>query len=420
MGLGSLIHSSAVARRPVIARTPEPRGRHGRSAGETLSMEIAAFRATYGFLPTARLVRRLRLPGAWRATMMYAFLMGSSPNHGYRTMVDGTAQRLNPNPTFLEYPAGQGPGRRTRMLVNSSAAIDMLWHGNAIGVVVRAPGSPWPVGWIGVPADAVNVAWLDQQEIGGDRIYQIGSRIFPSSEILHWQIGNDPNALRGLGIWETQSVSLGLAEYQQDQAISVSSNHGVPTGILTTEDPDVTPDELAAGKTAWLEAQRERTIAALGGGTKFQPVAWSPEAGQMVEARQFSLTEMENTFMLPIGWLGGSTNARTYSNIEQDAVNLLKFSWLAGAVPTWEEGLSQQMPRGQFSKNALDAILRSDTLTRYQAYAIAGGQKPWMTPDEIRILEDERPLGGRASELFPPTLEPAIQGTATVDPALEA
>jgi len=269
-----------------------------------------------------------------------------------------------------------------------------------------------------VPADACQVAWVDKEY--GARVYQIGSGIFSEVDVIHWQMPGAPSALRGLGIWETQQEALGLAGAQMDQASSVAVNHGVPTGLLYTDDPDITPDELATAKTAWLEAQRDRTIAALGGNTKFQPVAWSPEAGQMIEARQFSLTEMENTFMLPIGWLGGSTNARTYSNIEQDAVNLLKFSWMAGAVPVQEETLSNQLPRNQYALNNLDAILRSDTKTRYEAYAIASAGKPWITPDEIRNTENMPELGGLAGELFP---EPAVQASATIDgeeaPALE-
>lgn len=363
----------------------------------------------------------LKSPGAWRATMMYAHLLGSSPTYGYRILPDSSAVRLATQPGFLAFPAGQGPGRRTPFKVKADAAIDMLWHGNAIGVAVRSPMTPWPIGWVGVAADACQVAWVDPYDYSAGRIYQIGSKIFSEGDILHWEMPGEVGALRGLGVWETQGQTLALAEAQQDQAFSVSSNHGVPTGLLYTDDPDVTDTELAASKAAWLASQRDRTIAALGGNTKFQPVAWSPEAGQMVEARQFSLTDLENTFMLPVGWLGGMNSARQYSNIEQDAVNLIKFSALAGLIPAWEQTNTQQMPRNQFAQNNLDAILRGDTKTRYEAHAIASGGRGWMTPDEIREIEDRQPLGGAAAELEP-TAQPApIQATAEVDqsPAIE-
>src|ERR1044071_5853210 len=110
----------------------------------------------------------------------------------------------------------------------------------------------------------------------------------------------------------------------------------------------------------------------------------------LVEARKFTLTEIELVFGLPVGWLGGQTSSRTYANIEQDAVNLIKFS-LAGHIARFEQTLTLAFPRGTCARANLDAILRADTLTRYQAHQI-GISTGFLTIDEARDLEHRPPI----------------------------
>lgn len=406
--------------RTIITDASNPGG-HERSAGQTLLAQIQALRATYGFLPTAMFAGLLGVPGAWKATKFYANTLGAMPFLGYSEGMDGTLRRITPTPLFLSYPSGS---RRTPFLVKSSAAIDAIWHGNAIGVVVsRRDG--WPDAWIGVPADWVGVAWVDQGADlpAGSRVYQIGSLTFAQSDILHFQMPGSPGALRGLGVLETQVAALSLAQEQDAQAYSMARDAGVPSGILSIEDPDATPDEIKTVKADWLAAQRLRTIAALGNNTKFQPIAWSPEAGQMVEARQFTLGQVESSFELPAGWLGGAQRSMTYANRETDMANILNTSWLAGGIPVFEQTFTLKMPPRTLSRANLDAVLRPDAKTRAEIHSIALGPQGWSTRDEVRLQEDERPLGGEdgsgAAWKTPPPAPTPVKATATVDKPIE-
>jgi len=70
-------------------------------------------------------------------------------------------------------------------------------------------------------------------------------------------------------------------------------------------------------------------------------------------------------------------------------------------------------PRGTFVKANLDALLRSDTTTRYAAYGV-GLDKGFLTLDEVRELENRPPLPGiEPADELPP--EAAAAGTT--DPA---
>jgi HK97 family phage portal protein len=303
--------------------------------------------------------------------------------------------KIEPRPPLLEQPNPPD----TRMSTFSSWALDLIWHGNAIGVIAARNALGWPTAAIPVPA--VNVAvrritpFVDSPLPVGALEYSIGSMKLGAQDLIHIKGPCEPGCVRGLGVLETQLNALTLAQDQARQARSLST-HGVPTGILESSNPDLTDDEAADLKATWMRNQSERTIAVLNPSTKFTPLSWNPEQLQLVEARKLSLNEQELIFGLPVGWLGGMNSARQYSNIEQDAVNLLKFS-LGGHFARFEQALSLAFPRGTLARANLDAVLRADTLTRYQAHAL-GIQNGFLTVDEARDLEHRAPLPDKPAQ----------------------
>lgn len=332
----------------------------------------------------------MAIPGAWRAANLLADLIGSVPWHAFRNLKGRPVELLDPAPPLLEQPSPPD----TRMTTFSSLALDLLWHGNAIGIVAARSAAGWPTATIVVPADQVAVRRVTPAAFSplpvGAIEYSIGGLVFGSSEVIHIKGPCAPGALRGIGVLEQHMETVNLSREQIRQAGAIA-RHGVPTGVLTTDNPDTTDDELKAAKDGWLIAQRDRTVAALRHGTRFEPLSWNPEELQLVEARKFSLTDWENIFGLPPGWLGGQQSSRVYSNVELDAINLLKFGSPAGHMARFEQTLSLQFPRGTIVKANLDALLRGDTKTRYEAHAIALSSE-FLTVDEVRELEDRPPL----------------------------
>jgi HK97 family phage portal protein len=279
------------------------------------------------------------------------------------------------------------------MTTFSSWGLDLMWHGNALGVVAARSPLGWPTAALAVPAQNVSVRrvtpFVDSPLPVGALEYKIGSLTLGSQDVIHIKGPCEPGAIRGMGILEAHLNTLNLVQEQQRQARSIST-HGVPTGVLQSDDPDLEEAEALELKASWLRSQATRSIAVLNASTKFTPLSWNPEELELVEARKFSLTEVELIFGLPVGWLGGQASSRTYANIEQDAVNLLKFS-LGGHLARFEQTLSLAFPRGTQARANVDAILRADTLTRYQAHSIALGGKPFLTVDEVRDIEHRTP-----------------------------
>lgn len=383
-----------------------------RVAGSVYEGLLTDYRETYGGEPAnSRYRGYMSIPGAWRASVLLSDLHGQMPYHSYKGGSGdngGGEVRTPKNAPILELPAGTIVDPVT---VRASWALDYIWEGNMVGVYTSRSPSGTPTSLLPVAASAVGARFVTDGDGSGlpegEIEYLIGSRRFPRWDVFHVKGPCEPGALRGMGVLETQLVSLGLSKELQRQATAVT-RHGVPTGILRSTNPEAGKGSLAAAKESWLKSQRDRTVAAIGPSIEFQPLSWNPEQLQLIEARKFSLTELELMFGMPVGWLGGATSSRTYSNIEQDAVNLLKFSTLAGMVSKVESNFTLVLPRGTSAKANRDAVLRSDTLTRYQAHLISTGG-PWVTVNETRAIENLPPIadGDRVGPKPEPKPEPA-------------
>lgn len=333
----------------------------------------------------------MSIPGASRAALLLAELIGSVPWAAYRTRAGTNGEKLDPTPPLLEQPAPPD----TRMATFSSMALDLVWNGNAVALVAARNSEGWPTAILPVPAEYVQVKRLGYAEgsmdlPSGSVVYNIGGKWYPATDVVHVKGPCRPGALRGRGVLENHLAgTLRLAEEQAKQARAVGSS-GIPTGILKSTDPDFEEEDAKALKAAWVRNQRERTIAVLNATTEFTALAWNPTETQLLDARRFSLHEIALIFGLDPSWLGVSGDSMTYANIEQQAINLVKFS-LRPHLVRFEQALSQHLPRGTWAEANLDALLRADTLTRYQAHAI-GLDKGFLTLDEVREMERRPPL----------------------------
>lgn len=352
------------------------------------------------YYPATQYQGAMGLPGAWRAANLVADLIGGFPWDAYRERAGNPIEKIEPTPPLLEQPSPPD----TRMTTFSSWALDLLWDGNAIGLIAARNREGWPTAVVPIPAAEVGVRRDDRT---GVVIYHVRGAEFTGEDVLHVKGPCVPGALRGMGILEQHldgALMVGREQMLQAQSIA---QHGVPTGLLKATTPDVTKAELAASKVAWLEAQRSRTIAALGPGTDFEPLSWSPKDSQVIEARKYSLHEIALIFGVPLYWLGADQSSRTYSNVEQEGLNLVKYT-LGGHLARFEQTLSLAFPRGTRVKANLDSILRADTTTRYEAHAIAI-EKGFLTVDEVRELEDLPPLPAQPAPV-PISQDDAIDG----------
>jgi len=346
-----------------------------------------------GYYPAGYYMGAMAIPGVARAVQIIADVIGSLPWDAYTTHGKARAEKIFPRPPLLEQPSPP----ETRANTFSAWATDYVMNGNAFGIISSWDANGYPTSVVPVPVCSVGIrrvlkpgeSWLPVGAIE----YKVGSETYSSVEVIHIKGECRPGDVRGYGILELQMSTLNLAHAQNTQAGSLSTA-GVPTGVLTNSNPDLTPAQAQALKASWLESQATRTVAVLNAQTEFKALAWNPEELQLIEARKFMLTDIANMFGVPAWFLNAETSSGTYSNIEQEAINLVKFGKLQGMIARFEQALSLLFPRGTTVSIDLDALYRPDKMARYQTYEI-GIRAGFIDADyvaEVEGLPKPKPL----------------------------
>jgi HK97 family phage portal protein len=165
-----------------------------------------------------------------------------------------------------------------------------------------------------------------------------------------------------------------------------------PTGIIYSANPDLTQEDADLLKSQWLKQYggTKRTPAVLNESTKFQQLSDNAKDAQLLETRAFSLTEIANMIGIPAYYLGAPNSSRTYSNVSEENLQLVRWS-LMPYIQRIEQAFTEYLPRGQFAKMNVDALLRPDTKTRYETHKIAL-DSGFLTVDEVREFENRQPI----------------------------
>lgn len=331
-----------------------------------------------GQTSSASYVLAMSIPGMWRGGNLVANTVGGLPWYQQR------GARREPAPKVMVQPAPP----ELAVTSYSSMILDLLFDGNGIAVVAAREASGIPS--VIVPVSASKVSIMTDLRTG-KRTYAVGGTEYPPEDVIHVKGPCEPGAARGMGILETHFKTLDLAHAQIERSKDANQS-GVPTGVITVMDSDdeFDADDAATLKRQWMAGQRNRTVQVITDKMSFQPLSWSPEAEQLVEARNMTIEDIARLLNLDPYWLGAQQSSRTYSNLEQEAINLVKFS-LNWIIVRLEQAFSAVFPRGTQMKLNLDALLRGDTLARYRAHAI-GIKAGFLLVDEARALEDREPL----------------------------
>ena len=336
------------------------------------------------------------IPAVARATGLIVDTIGTLPWHVYRDDTERMA-----TPAWLADPQAL---RLDGRVVDTSAVIDArlsrvdfwtdwirsaLWWGDGfVYVPVRdAAGAPKPPLWLLHPEDV---------QIDDDGNYAVSGTTVPSTNIIHLR-GQTPIVYgRGTGVLTRFAAELGMAQALRTYMAGAFSA-GVPAGYLKTSTPNITQEQADSLKSRWMaqHGSSQRSIAVLNATTEFHPLTWTPVDTEAAEFAKLTLSQIALMFGLPVSMLGGpSGDSLTYSTTELRMLELYQLTLLPW-IARIEAVLDAQLPNGTDTRIEIDGLLRADTKTRYETYAIAI-DKGILTVDEIRSLENRPPLQGAA------------------------
>jgi HK97 family phage portal protein len=264
----------------------------------------------------------------------------------------------------------------------------------------------------------------------GNRTIRYGWRgkRYTRNEIRHLQLLRIPGLARGLGPIQAAQIEVRGALDARDYGAMWLSDSNMPDGILTT-DQELAPGDADRYRNVWYgrnpdgsarEDDEARSITerlrVMGKGLTYTPLLLKPSDLQFLESQQYTTIQMARLIGAPasIMLVAVEGNSQTYSNVEQEWIGYVRFG-LMKPLREIEEAMTELLPGRQTARFKIDALLRSDTKTRYESHALSlDPQKGWATQDEVRALEGLPPLtDAQRTELD------ARRATPTTTPARE-
>lgn len=293
----------------------------------------------------------------------------------------GQANRL-PSPPILTQPAADADiFDQTYMTLSS-----LLLRGNVYGKIVDVDKYGRPAQIELQHPDRVKV----KEDSQGQFVYKYGSETMNPEQVWHKMAYRMPGVRTGLSPIKYAQRTVQLSISAQNFGNQYFEDGGHPSGILTNPDVKlVTQEEAVTIKQRFLSAVRgTREPVVMGGGWKYDQIQIHPDESQFLETQKYAGGAICGFFGVPPEIVGEAVEGTsiTYANIESRGIDFMKFG-LGGWIRRLENWYSAFVPRGQYVKLDTSQLLRSDTLTRFQALHLMVGSRI-ITQDEARASED--------------------------------
>ncbi|NQD40559.1 phage portal protein [Glutamicibacter halophytocola] len=234
----------------------------------------------------------------------------------------------------------------------------------------------------------------------GRKYFQYQGKEYSTAQIIHRTRMKLPGQLRGRSVIQAAREDMEAALKTRQFAGGVFDDHRIIDGILTSEQA-LTGEDAKKARYAMdrrdietgepLDDAYASTLRVLGKGMSFESLTLHPKDAQWLESQSFNVTVVARMFGVPASLMLATLegNSQTYANVEQDWIGFVRFT-LSGYLRKIESAFTELLPHGQAAKFNVEGLLRSDTLTRYKAHAMAIGK--WALPQEIRAIENMPPL----------------------------
>lgn len=342
----------------------------------------------------------LQVSAVWRCVNLIAEQVGNLPLLLYKTKGNGEdRERARKHPLYRVLRVQ--PNRYMSAIEFKSAMTSQLclW-GNAYARK-ELDSSGEVVGLTPLNAQSMRVEPLADGTAA--YYYQNGRNTlaFAQDSILHLK-GFSLDGYVGLAPLAFARQTIGGILAAEDYMARFFDHDGKTPGVLTL-DRNLTKDQRAEilksfqGLVTRTMDERDR-LNVLEFGSKYQPISIPPTDAQMLETRQFQVTEICRFYGVPEVLAMQTTNSTSWgTGIEQQNQGFLQYT-LQPYLTRWEQAVSRQLLSQDdqleyYAEHLVDALLRADSKARSEFYASAA-QNGYMTRNEIRRAENLPALEG--------------------------
>ncbi len=280
----------------------------------------------------------------------------------------------------------------------------LLW-GNAYSLIVTSPN--------GQVAELLPLQPDSMMEIVPRNGRQVYHYLLPTGEpkwfdesIIWHQRGLGSNGRIGYSVVSMMRQAIGLGMAAEEYGARFFANDA--TAGITLEHPGkLSPDARKNLRESWENAHtglsKKHRVAILEEGMKATKITVPPNDAQWLETRRHQIAEFARAFGVPLALLEEHDKAATYASVEQFMLSFVVHGIRPWTV-RWEQSIKHSLMLKKdrarfFPEHLVDALLRGDIKTRYEAYAM-GRQWGWYSANDIRELENENPIPGKGGDVY--------------------
>ena len=294
---------------------------------------------------------------------------------------------IDPQPSFIQQPFHDLTNFEGMWQIVSCMAI----KGESVSVVMSRDNHEFVTSMTPIHPDDWTVEWDRNDPLRPQKTYKVNNERVPNYDIVHIRRFSLPGDLHGLSPIQAARAGIGLSLNAERYGSRYFQDSASPSSVLET-DQRLTADQAMQNQKIWLESHGGRRLpAVLSGGLKWKPISITPNESQFLETRQFQRDEIAMLYGIPPHMLGIVDRTTSWGRgIEQQSISFVTYTLINWLNPI-EETLSRLLPRGQFARLNVNALLRGDQKSRFDAY-VSARNAGWLNVNEIRELEDRPPV----------------------------
>lgn len=346
----------------------------------------------------------------WAAMRIISESAASLPLKVYEYAADGGRKVASAHPLYTLLHDEPCPGISS-MNWREALVACASFRGRAYAEIERRTVDGAPVAlWLLSP-DSVEPFYAADEKLAYKLTLRSGKKeIIAGADMIHLR-GPSTDGINGFDLLDFARQDIGLTIAAEKYGRTFFGNGARPGGVL--EHPAVLKDEARKRlREDWSKVHqgpdRAHRLAILEEGMKYASIGVSPEEAQFLQTREFQVSQVARWFNIPASKLRDKSG-QSYSSLE--AENL---AFYTETLRPWLIRLEQELTLKLLSpadreryyfEHSADAILRADTKTRFEIYALA---KNWglLTTNEIREKENMPRVEGGDVLLQPLNMQP--------------
>jgi len=347
----------------------------------------------------------LRHSAYWACLRLRADLVSTMPIDVFRRV--GGIQVEMPKPPVLQMPGGSNCEIEEWLY---STQVDLDSTGNTFGIIKARDGQSLPALIELLPVTDVVVSIR-----GGEMQVRVAGELIDPMNLWHEKQFTSSGIPVGLSPTASGAASIRGYLSAQQFAADWFAGGATPAAQLKNTSKKLDPDEARKVKDRFRAAVDTGDVFVTGSDWDYSMLSAKASEAMFLDERRFGLGDVCRFLGVPGDMIDAAPDgtAITYANITQRNLQLLIMN-LGPAITRREAAFSRRMlPQPRYVKFNTDALLRMDLASRYAGYKLAVDSR-FMTPDEIRELENRPPLTPEQEAAFArlfPWKSPGIEPT---------